>query len=134
MSSTDDGKAKAQEYAELAIRMCKDLCKIDLDYTLDSLETVDRVIEAFRGLRGVSEQKVMTGVVYIGCYIGEVIVRQANGKWKDDVDGNGLPTGLVVGKVSLDPIVKALKRFKLGDEHAIRHYVMCAVALAGAVE
>lgn len=54
---------------------------IQLDYSIESLEFVDSVIESLRA-NGVTLEQVPEVLFGFGCYLGEVIVRARGGSWR----------------------------------------------------
>lgn len=57
--------------------------RVELDYSVESLATVDELLVKLRADR-VSVEKVGETLWCLGCYVGEVFVRHANAEWKDD--------------------------------------------------
>jgi hypothetical protein len=98
--------------------------KIDgavLDYSVESLETVDRIIGGFRE-EGVTVEDVAATLFGFGCYVGEVFARNAGATWQaasqDEINNVfGVPLVLQLGKATVNPIGKVVKRLEEGDEH-----------------
>jgi hypothetical protein len=92
--------------------------QLGLDYTVDSLQRLENFIsEHFDppGSKFVGE----TLPVGIGCYVGEVIIRNIGGHWnlEDKPEINGL------GPIeAIYPIEKAQKRFENGREESLAWY------------
>ena len=70
----------AHKHAEIAISAVKNVEGIDLDYSPESLKTIDGIIQKFRD-DGLTEEDVAETVFTFGCYAGEVIVRNRNATW-----------------------------------------------------
>ena len=71
----------AVQLAELAVAAAKNVDKIELDYSPQSLTAVDRILESFHR-EGLKESQVGETVFSFGCYVGEVLVRHNRGVWK----------------------------------------------------
>ncbi len=70
----------AADHAQLCVDGAKKIDGIDLDFSAESLEYVDTVIESWRTEEADLAQ-VATVLFTIGCYVGEVFVRHADAKW-----------------------------------------------------
>ena len=70
----------AHDHAELAVKVAADQFDTQLDYSPESLETLDVQIESLRdqGLDGEAAAEVL---FVFGCYVGEVMVRNLQGTW-----------------------------------------------------
>jgi hypothetical protein len=99
---------------------------VELDYSVESLKEVDQIIEGFRE-EGVEPKDVACTLFQFGCYVGEVFVRHAKGRWrgtrKSEMDIIGFP--LVVdlpNKVTANPIGKVFKRMEYGMEDFLPYF------------
>jgi hypothetical protein len=92
--------------------------ELGLDYTVESLQRLDQFIaEHFDPPN--SKHVGETLPVGIGCYVGEVIIRNLGGHWNAD----GQPEINDIGPVqSIFPIDKAIKRFQNGREDSLAWY------------
>jgi hypothetical protein len=122
---TDDAELAA-EMAELAAALPETAHRIDpavsLDYSPQSLQTVDEIITAWwpprRGLFGkkpnIPDEETIAA---IGAYAGEVIVRNLGGRWtmNEELDAAGVD---VDGTVAF-PFSKTFKRFANGEEDSL---------------
>jgi hypothetical protein len=92
--------------------------QLALDYSVESLQRLDQFIsEHFEppGTKPVGE----TLPVGIGCYVGEVIIRNLGGHWNAD----GKPEVNDIGPVeAIFPIDKAIKRFQNGKADSLAWY------------
>ncbi|MFC7548773.1 hypothetical protein [Plantactinospora sp. GCM10030261] len=98
-----------------------------LDYTPNSLDAVDGILgEMHRD--AVRPEQVAETLFGFGCYVGEVMVRQAGGRWRTPTaETDGLLTGFpflveLSGGTCVSPIDKVFKRVVNGDEDNIRFY------------
>jgi len=91
---------------------------IRLDYSVDSLQRLEEFIcEHFEppGVKPVAET-LPNG---IGCYLGEVIIRNLGGHWNED----GKPEVNDIGPLpAILPIEKAIRRFKIGRAESLAWY------------
>ena len=98
-----------------------------LDYSVESLETVDRIIGEFRE-DGVRAEEVEVTLFGFGCYVGEVFVRNARARWRaasqDEIDNLfGVPLVLQLGTdTTVNPIGKVIKRLENGDEDYLPYF------------
>src|SRR6516225_5997167 len=72
----ENAPAFAQDVVASAARITGD----ELDYSVASLEAVDRIIERIRAKGGTIDNYAETMFCF-GCYVGEVFVRHAGGRW-----------------------------------------------------
>lgn len=97
---------------------------ITLDYAPHSLLAVDHIVESFRNRAG-SKLDREAALVGLGCYVGEVIARQAGGHWQTTASRGtpgtsrwpvvlGLPGG-----ARLDPIEAVFRRHELGPMKSV---------------
>jgi len=97
---------------------------VELDYSVASLDHVDALITGFRA-QGVTEERFAETLFGFGCYVGEVMVRQAGGSWTSSV-GTALEAyasfpllvSLPADNLS-NPIGKVFKAFRNGDTDSI---------------
>ncbi|QQR92509.1 MAG: hypothetical protein IPJ89_05175 [Candidatus Iainarchaeum archaeon] len=92
--------------------------KVNLDYSIDSLELVDKWILAQRASGSMNKDIV----VLAGCYLGEVIVRNLNGKWEFGFAGEyGLQVDIKGAKGNI--MGKVAKLIKNGQEDSLYFFV-----------
>jgi len=128
----------AAGFAEWAVNLVNDLEGIALDYSIDSLEQIDGILERFHQER-VTVEQVWVTLLSFGCYVGEVIVRNNPGaRWEslgEDEYESELDTGLVVRLSSdmvLNPIGKTEKRILNGDIDSLPYFYEALVKRGGA--
>ncbi len=95
---------------------------IDLDYTPHSLLAVDHIVESFR----ITRRRERAGALLaLGCYVGEVVARQAGGHWQasaatGDAEGSLSPVVLCMpGGTRLDPIAAVHGRHQQGGMRSV---------------
>lgn len=103
-------------FAEDMVGLAASISGVILDYTPASLEGVDSILHRL-GEQGNTEQQIAKTLIGFGAYVGEVIVRDVGGRWKD-VTGDKLgemlgPFPMIVETTSgviWNPIGKCFKR------------------------
>src|SRR5262249_27680954 len=70
----------AAKLANLAVQAAKNIDGITLDYSPASLTFVDQILGKFHA-EGLSETQIGATVFSIGCYVGEILIRNCSGKW-----------------------------------------------------
>ncbi len=114
---------KLSECAHSAVEFAMRVHKVDLNYSPRSLGYVDGMMSDFYS-RKLPFAKVENHVRVMGCYAGEVFLRNLNGKWiypkTEDVEKLGpgpfmeLPNGVVI-----NPLVKVQSIYEEGLQHSI---------------
>jgi hypothetical protein len=120
--------SNAPQLANMAVKGIKQAWDIDLDYSVASLQQVDEVVEDLRA-EGQAIESVSNSLVALGCYVGEVILREMNGKWEDTRQAIGIPLGIKIGSNTLNPIGKVFKRFADGKKHDLPSFYNYVIAL-----
>lgn len=123
----------AEYAAELAYRAVdaeRNITGSELGYTAASLNRVDEILDSFREPGSdVTAESVFT----FGCYVGEVLVRNAGYEWVDSSPevarwGGQLTVYRASDKAHASPIWKALKRVNNGEVDSVAYYYqVCAV-------
>lgn len=103
--------------------------EFDLDYSLDSLRRVDELLASL----GDCEDDLAGEAAYMmGCYVGEVLVRQTGGEWAVEEDKKqvfGSPLFLRAGHIQASPITRCFKRMK-SDSDGVEVWGRLLVAIA----
>jgi hypothetical protein len=103
--------------------------EFNLDYSLDSLRRVDELLAS---LGDCGDDLAGEAAYMMGCYVGEVLVRQAGGEWTVDEDKKqvfGSPLLLRAGHIQASPITRCFKRMK-SDSDGVEAWGRLLVALA----
>ncbi|MBV7393858.1 hypothetical protein [Mameliella sediminis] len=112
---------KAPQLAEAFVKTARDAYGRALDYSLDSLPQVDRILDDLgRADRGGADNRLL--LVAASCYLGEVIIRAGAGAWV--AAGPREPLSLKAGALRAVPHDKVLKRLEEGPEEALLPYAM----------
>jgi len=128
------------EYAQDAVDTARDKFQIDLDYSLESIDSLNIILQAqfdamptgwqllyrFRP----SKRKLRTWSKMWGGYLGEVIRREWGGQWLEPPDGpfKGGVTLLVQGTM-LSPIARAHKQLVNGADASVAAYVASLIPI-----
>jgi hypothetical protein len=117
----------APMHAELCVSAAREVDGIELDYSVESLVKLDGIIENLRR-EGVASEQVAETLFTFGCYVGEVFVRQAGGRWclaegTPMAGATGFPLIIQLGANGYcNPIGKVFKRLEQGEEHNLSYF------------
>jgi hypothetical protein len=120
----------AAAHAQLAVDAARDVDRIDLDYSPQSLADVDRIVGKFHA-EGLRVNQMGATVFSFGCYVGEVLVRHLGGKWKMPEQGFWSRLGLgsssmmvveMPNGVIWNPIGKAFKLLENGAVDSVSYF------------
>ncbi|SEG91360.1 hypothetical protein SAMN05216223_12394 [Actinacidiphila yanglinensis] len=118
----------APRHAAAIVAAAADISGAELDYSADSLAAVEDIVDGFRAA-GATGEDMVESLVAFGCYVGEMLNRQAGGTW-------GRPTGVVGGQPVVvlpgarecHPVDWVFRRLRSGDEVSIRDLYAAALA------
>jgi uncharacterized RDD family membrane protein YckC len=114
----------AHEAAAEAVQSSREELGIELDYSIESLETLDRILNDVH-VSGRKSREMGGAVIIFGCYLGEVIIRKLGGKWLRAADAGftaatGFPIVLWLSEnFSCNPLGKVAKRIDNGSEDSL---------------
>src|SRR5690242_15429273 len=122
----------APKHAESCVSAVKNVDNIDLDYSVESLRVLDRLIEQFRA-DGTTSEQIGETLYAFGCYVGEVVVRNAGGRWVDSshmplAGPGGFPLVQHGEQSVCNPIGKVFKRLEEGSEHDLPYFYRVVTA------
>lgn len=110
----------ARDHAQIAVDMAREEWDGRLDFSPSSLEIADSLIDSLRE-EGIDGEGAAEALFVLGCYLGEVMVRELGGAWvataRSALRGVS-PWPMVVALAdgsAWDAIGKAYKRLELGD-------------------
>jgi hypothetical protein len=120
----DNGHRFAQQFVDAV----KNNEKVELNYSIETLEFVDKFLQRFRD-EGLTVNDFAETIFVAGAYVGEVMIRNNDGKWLRMEDAN-LPDGITMTQIVVklpndnitDPIAKAFKRFHYGDSDNVTYF------------
>ena len=123
-----------EAYALDAVDSAREYFQFDLDYSLESVEQVDEILERFHQAlpsslgkmlrRGPSEEQVEQQAKVWGGYLGEVIRRRWGGAWTIPSDGPMADAiCLDIDGVFVSPPGKAYKRIVDGSGDGLVAYI-----------
>ena len=121
-------------YAQDAVEAARINFKVELDYSLNSIRSLDQILEiqhrdiplGWRKLisRGPNKATLQTFANIWGGYLGEVLRQRWSGEWL--IPGDGPFKGaisLVIAGMTLSPTSRAYRRLIHGDEDSLWSYV-----------
>ncbi|HXK12623.1 MAG TPA: hypothetical protein VMT70_23510 [Vicinamibacteria bacterium] len=122
-SSLTPSAANAAQIAAMAVPFVEQNYGLKLDYGVGSLAELDGVID---DLRRDQRFEVLQPVLFsMGCYLGEVLVRHAGGRWRQAEDlGAGSSALSPIAIVMPDgrgcnPVGRVYRRFQKGREEGL---------------
>jgi hypothetical protein len=108
--------------AKIAVGMAKTADSVSLDFSVKSLEYVDRTFIHLRTLKMSDDQRDTLNGAF-GCYVGEVIIRSLGGSWyfPTEAERSHLEERAIVkrGKLLSNPIGKVRKLMQNGIEDSV---------------
>lgn len=117
----------ATQFALDIVASALEISGVTLDFTVESLKRVDEILEGFRR-DGCTSDQVAETLFGFGCYVGEVFVRNANGRWRNAAEtpmASFAGSALVIqlGKDHFcNPIGKVFKRVDNGKEDNLSYF------------
>ena len=128
--------ANAAEIAAMAVPFAEQNYGVALDYSVASLGHIDGMIE---DLRRDQRFEVLQPVLFsMGCYVGEVLVRHAGGRWRPAEDlGAGMAALSPIAVEMPDgrgcsPVGRVYRRFQRGrDDDIVSFYHSLAGGTGG---
>ncbi len=114
---------QAPKIAEIAVTMVQQVDGYQLDYSPESLKAVDRILLNLHN-QGVSPQSIQKTVISLGCYVGEVMVRNLGYKWDLPSETERAVGFSMIGVRDKkggfsNPIGKVYKRVQNGQEDSV---------------
>ena len=97
------------------------------DNTLESMTELDRFFDEQSGPGGILSRNRGQILFGLGCYVGETAIRLWGGRWlTDDSDPEGEVNIMVelTGGVRFWPVVRCMKRCRLGREESLYAYLL----------
>jgi hypothetical protein len=114
-------------HAAIAVNAARKVSRVELDYSVQSLKELDRVLDGFHRDRADVEAIAETLFTF-GCYVGEVFVRNAQGRWVDVEETpmknmEQFPIVIELPGGSLcNPIGRVFKRVENGLEDSLPYF------------
>jgi hypothetical protein len=125
----------ARDHAQIAVALAREEYDAELDYSPESLEAADALVDSLRE-EGLDGEAAAERLFVIGCYLGEVMVRRLGGAWASTSLSSlrGVsPWPMVVALPdgsAWDAIGKAYKRLELGDSEYLPAFFEAAAGRA----
>lgn len=136
LSETPDNAGK---FADSFVNTAKSLLGEDLDYSPKSIAKVESIIDAIRR-DGVPIQLLSDTLFTMGCYVGEVFVRNGYGRWvlTKSIPMENIPSAgilLQLGAAEFcNPIDKVLERIENGEKGSLISFYKNLVAKAKPIQ
>lgn len=96
------------------------------DYSLESMKEIDRFFDEQSSETGILSKNTGNILFSLGSYIGETAIKLYGGEWiTDDNDPQGeinIAVKLANGTM-IWPVIRCMKRFKVGSEESIYAYL-----------
>ncbi|MFF5858979.1 hypothetical protein ACFY8B_25695 [Streptomyces sp. NPDC012751] len=70
----------APRHAAAIVATAADISDAELDYSPESIELVEDIVDSFRA-EGVTGEDMGESLVAFGCYVGEILTRHIGGAW-----------------------------------------------------
>jgi hypothetical protein len=123
-ATPDNGIKFAQQFVDVV----KKNENIDLDYSIDTLDFVDKFLQRFSD-EGLTVNDFAETIFVAGSYVGQVMIENNRGIWIGQEEVN-LPDGVTMMPIVVklangniaDPIAKAFKRFHYGDTENVEYF------------
>jgi hypothetical protein len=126
--------AEAHRFGKSAVDITFELAGIELDFSVESLGRVDELMAAWHD-EGRTCESMLTTVYLYGCYLGEVIIRNYGGTWRETAEmPNGeifrFPVVLELSNGTMcNPLGKACKLIDNGMEDSLAFFCQVVTAL-----
>lgn len=117
--------------AKDTVNRAKEIFEMKLDFTSDSIKTLDNIIEEGwkTPMRESEAYELSMSILSLGSYLGETIIKKLGGRWQVDTTEENpvekmLSAKIVdLGKIAeIYPFVKTFKRFVNGKEDSLDFY------------
>lgn len=115
--------ANAAEIAAMTVPVVAQNYGVTLDYSAASLRQLDTIVDDLR--RDQRFEALQTLLFSMGCYVGEVLVRHAGGRWRTTPEpgtGKAASSPIAVempdGRVC-NPVGRVYRRFQKGREDSL---------------
>lgn len=123
--------SNAAEIAGLALPVVRQNYGVALDYSPASLKELDAIVDDLR--RDQRFESLQTLLFSMGCYVGEVLVRHAGGRWRttEELGGRVASSPIAVEMPDgrgCNPIARVYRRFQKGREDSLAAFYQ---AMAG---
>jgi hypothetical protein len=104
-----------------------------LDFTLDSLAKVDSLLADARNETDSDNRLLATMAMLFGCYVGQVLIRYAGGRWvRDETLTMGSPLVIQIAlrddEMTASPTARCVKRLRNGEEDSVECWCRALVA------
>ncbi len=115
--------SNAAEIAGMTLPFVQENYGLVLDYSPASLKELDRIVDDLR--RDQRFEAVQTLLFSMGCYVGEVLVRHAGGRWRttEEVGMGRVASSPIAVEMpdgrGCNPVARVYRRFQKGREDSL---------------
>ncbi len=123
----DPTPENAPAFAASVVESAQRISGVSLDYSEASLPRLESIIDSFRS-DGVAADQFTDTLFSMGCYVGEVFVRQGVGAWRrtEETGMKGFASAPMVIQTGAEsfcnPIDKVFKRMENGEEDSLSYF------------
>jgi hypothetical protein len=127
--------SNAAEIARMTLPVVQQNYGLALDYSPASLKELDKIVDDLR--RDQRFEAVQTLLFSMGCYVGEVLVRNAGGRWRTTEElGMGRVASSPIAVEMPDgrgynPVARVYRRFQKGREDSLTAFYQAVAGAAG---
>ncbi|MGW7571649.1 hypothetical protein ACWGJV_35950 [Streptomyces tendae] len=120
----------AHRHAADIVAAAADISGAYLDYSPDSIDLVEDIVDGFRAA-GVTGEELADSLVGFGCYVGEILTRHAGGAWRRVPSAHQtVPLAVELpGALECHPIDWVFCRLEFGGDVSIRGLYTAADAV-----
>ncbi|MGP4052128.1 hypothetical protein [Streptomyces sp. 2A115] len=118
----------APRHAAAIVATAADISSADLDYSPESIDLVEDIVDGFRA-EGVTGEDMAESLTAFGCYVGEILTRHFGGAWRHGPAAHRASVSLVVELPDARecyPIDWVFRRLEFGADVSIRD--LCTAA------
>ncbi|MFG2356959.1 hypothetical protein [Streptomyces sp. NPDC048521] len=122
--------ANAARHAAAIVAAAADISGAELDYSPESIDLVEDIVDGFRA-EGVTGEDMAESLVAFGCYVGEILTRHIGGAWRDAPAAHPTAVPIVVelpDARECHPIDWVFSRLEFGADVSIRDLYAAAGA------
>ncbi|KUN18808.1 hypothetical protein AQJ23_39455 [Streptomyces antibioticus] len=120
----------APQLAAAIVAAAADISDAALDYSPESIDVVEDIVDGFRA-EGVSGEEMAESLVGFGCYLGEIVTRHIGGDWRPATTAHPTAAPFIVvlpDARECHPIDWVFSRLESGAAFSIRDLYAAAAA------
>ncbi len=116
------GASDFQQHATDFCQLARAHYGLELDFSPHTVSQLENFLESHFGPGSADANSVL--IVGMGCYLGEVLIRQYGGRWAADEEFFRSPAVLIEGKLQTRtfPLSRVWRRFEYGPDQSLTTY------------